>query len=403
MLSLIAKALEKAELRALIAFHDISKAIFSIVSLHDLLPALADLSLQLLHADDVSLFLLQDDGTLECAVSRGLTAPCVFRSDLARNVIEKSRTPAEECVVAGPGEATQAMDEAAAAAGVQSFLVAPLSSNGKLLGAWCACRTSHPEPFSRNEEDYANIFVAQVSQAIYNAQLYAELSAKADTLDTARTQLADVKQELAHRERLAAIARITPPLTQRVQQLLADLWVNDTPQELPALKDRLARLHGMLANLSRFVTPAIAETAVNLNEVIAQSLELLGCAGPDGKPAVTVTYDRNLQPLTADFSQMEHVIIEVVSFLRARLAHTAPATIGIATRELSNRVQVEFTDNGPVLTPHGEDDFFTLAAHTPEGAHVPAVREIISKYNGCMTVHNRQEGQTVFSLEFPRH
>ncbi len=175
LLALVEKALEKGELRALVALHESSRAIFSSVRLEEMLAIVARLASQLLKADDASIMTMSPEGKLVVVAAVGMEkddARKRARVALGERVAGKVALYKEPVIISGPLQDDPRFSDVESLREVRSSIVFPLSLKGEVLGVLNANRTANAEPFNSSDLRHATIFGSQIAQALHNAKLY---------------------------------------------------------------------------------------------------------------------------------------------------------------------------------------------------------------------------------------
>jgi FixJ family two-component response regulator len=197
LVALVEKAMEKNELRIMVALYESSNAIFSSLNLEELFPIMISLLKDITNSNDVSVFLLDSDVMYLASSSIPMFDP--QRRDLEDFVSEiytdstrylkpiffdTERPPMEfEKIYLSKVE-------------IKSVLLYPIVLRSKMLGYLLLTKTVYQPSFVESDIKNVSIFVAQIAQAISNTKLYEKLKVKIDELEQTLVNLEKAKKEI---------------------------------------------------------------------------------------------------------------------------------------------------------------------------------------------------------------
>ncbi|MBN1824349.1 MAG: response regulator [Endomicrobiales bacterium] len=423
ILSLVEKALEKAELKVLVALYETSKAVFSTIKFEDLLPTLISISLQILKADDVSIILLNNDGEPEIAASHGIEDDysTKLRLLLAKNILQKlEKTPEKENVfLLGPLEKNPEFAKIDEKKQIKSGLVCPLISKTKITGIVCAARTKNEIPFNFSDQRYANIFASQISQAVENAQLYKELEHKIKALNEAYAKLSTTQKELVQSEKLAAIGQLSAGVAHEINNPLTivigltelqleDMDLADEKKaDLISIKQQAERCRNIILNLMQFAQKNETEKkSVQINELILKTLELYEFNLQKAKISVSKEFSPNLPLTTVNPYQIQQVFLNIFNNAQDALKKTKSPKLSIKTEFKDNKIMAHITDNGCGIPSSRISKIFDPFFTTKEvgkgvGLGLSIAYGIIKEHNGEIRAESKEGEGSTFAVELP--
>ena len=419
LLAVTEKALEKTELKEIVAVHEASRAVFASVHLDRLLPVILELSLKLLHADDVSVMLRNEEGRLVMSASRGLLGAEAEKLRLALGERALADSSDEPVTLLGGARDDRRFAGLAGLRSVKSALLCPLAIGGHSLGALCVSRTRRDEAFAAREVRVATIFAAQAAQSVHNAQLYRQLERNISELQEAYRQLATTKQELLQAGKLAAIGQLAAGVAHELnspttsilgfsQLLLRQRGLSAQQREdLKTIHEQGLRCRRIIQSTLQFTRQSAPQkTSVDLAALLAETLRLaryeLSRAG------ITVCPDVP-DPLPAaqgDPLQLQQVILNLVINALHALQGRKQGRLSIRIRHRGGSLVLEFADNGKGI-PKGDlsrffDPFFTtkpLGKGTGLGLSIS--KRIVEQHQGAIRVESSAAAGTTFIVTLP--
>lgn len=157
ILALVEKALEKRELKAVVALHEISAALFQTIQLDALLAIAAKSTRALFRANDV-LISLSDEGKLGVAAALGLEDEERLKSRLSLMERVSRETSALNPILENP-----------------MIMVCPMRVDGRTLGFLSVSRTVANDDFIGADLRHMAVLSSRIAQAIGNAKAFQSL------------------------------------------------------------------------------------------------------------------------------------------------------------------------------------------------------------------------------------
>jgi len=269
---------------------------------------------------------------------------------------------------------------------------------------------------------YADIFASQISQALDNAQLFADLESKVTALNEAYGKLSEIHKELIKSEKLAAVGQLSAgvahelgnplnALTIHLQLIARQLKKLKAGQDTDALADSIGvcqeevkRLDGIISNFLDAIRPRppdLAET--NLGEVLDEVLRFQQNEFADRGLAVEAETPADLPVVMADRNQLKQVFFNITK--NAMEAMQPGGRLRIKTRTDDDDVYLLFGDTGSGIKP---EDLVRLFQpyHTTKpggtGLGLMIVQRIMREHGGQVGLESKEGVGTIVTLQFPR-
>ena len=240
------------------------------------------------------------------------------------------------------------------------------------------------------------------------------LAAGADITERRR-----VEEELTRSERLSATGQLVAgvahelnnPLTAVVG--LAELLEEEVGSEpargyakkLLAQAMRSRRIVSGLLNFAREETPG--REPVEINDVIAQTLDLVGYQLEVQNVEIVTELSTDLPPVFADPGELQQVFVNLLINAQHALAQTGGGRVAVRTDEEEGYVRATVTDNGPGIREDVLPTIFKAFVTTkPEGMGtglgLSISQGIVERHDGTISAANRAEGGAVFTVLLPK-
>jgi PAS domain S-box-containing protein len=296
--------------------------------------------------------------------------------------------------------------------GYRSVVAAPLMARDRVVGAM-TMGAEAGRRFSWDELRLFQAFADQASLAFETARLYASARENLARLRETQAQLLQAGKMSAVGQLVSGVAHeINNPLSVIIGygQLLLSRGVGDSlrrPLELMVQQaDRMAKIVRNLLYFARQRPPERA--AVNLNQVIEQTLALRLNQLTLSGIAVECDFDPALPPVMGDTQQLAQVFLNLLlNAEQAILQAGARGSITFRTRVVDDGRTVRATveDNGPgipaEILPRVFEPFFTTKeVGSGTGLGLSVSYGIVEEHGGRLVAES-EPGRTIFSLELP--
>ncbi len=298
----------------------------------------------------------------------------------------------------------------------QSLLTIPLVIKGESVGVVFLVDTLHQRRFSQREVRLAQALVSQAANAMDNARLYRDLRRSLEELHRTQSKLVQTARLSAMGELAAAVAhQINNPLTTILGD--AEMLLSDTPPQDPNYEALEAifragkRAHEVVRRLlamARQRPLQEAQTALDVNETILNTLALVKSHVQQGGVQLTVQLAQELPPVWGTHGQLEDVWLNLLLNARDAVAERESPQVGITTRRAKDgqHVEIEVWDNGVGIPAEQQkrvfEPFYTTkppGAGTGLGLHI--CKQIVEKFGGNITLQSIYNKGTRFIVRLP--
>ncbi|MFI5362650.1 MAG: response regulator [Elusimicrobiota bacterium] len=392
--SVVRRALETGELKALLALYESSLTLFRSVDLAEVLPVVVNLSRRLLSADRAIILLQGEDGRLKCAADTDETA-C---GDGFCDLVASFCSGGEE----RPGIAGLRFEPGSAEARV--LLVQPLTAGGEVLGYLAAARSSPGESFTAQDQRHAALFASQAAQAVRNAELFRRLQA--------------TQNSLVQSEKLNAMGRVVAGIAHEINNPLAAIMgnaqlildggrLNDGDRaDLQDVVEHSRRCRDIVRNLLEFAgrrEPKMESLEIVPMVESALKLALYGWTDP---AAIVRDWPKDSPSVLADAVQIKQVVINLVRNALQAGEGRPGAEVAVRVEARTGRVRISVEDRGPGLSAQSEtrlfEPFFTTKPPGKgTGLGLYLCRLLVERHGGSIAASNRQGGGASFVIELP--
>lgn len=415
ILALVEKALEKSELRALVALYETSRAIFSSIRLEEMLSIVAQLASQILKADDASIMTLGTDGHFEAVVAVGMDkddARKKARVALGERVSGKVAEGKEPLIISGPLMQDPRFSDVESLRDIRSSIVFPLILKGQVLGILNANRTANQEPFNALHLRHATIFASQIAQALHNAKLYRELEEKI-------LKIQEMQLQLVQSEKLAAVGQLAAGIAHEINNPLTGILgfaefllqgnnlYAEQREDAEAILSESKRCRDIVQNLLKFSRPKKPKMeSVSIAEVLEPVMRLVHYDFRHAHIEIKMSLPEKPLWVYGDASQIEQVFLNIVTNARHAMEGKKDGALEIVATEADGRASVRFKDNGlgipqEILGNIFDPFFTTKPVGKGTGLGLSISYGIIQQHKGLIRVESRPGEGSAFIVELP--
>jgi signal transduction histidine kinase/CheY-like chemotaxis protein len=417
---LIKNALEKNQIKTMLAIYEASKAIFASIKLNVLLPIIMQLSLRILKADDASIFIVGADGRLTLAESAGLDTDTRRKVELGLGdrVAGKVAEWREPIIIAGPLEGDPRFRDVHAFRHIKSSIVCPIVIGEEVLGVLNINRIKQDHPF--NEFDLRNITIlgSQIAQAVYNAKLYTQLERKIDELNNASKEIEETQYQLIQSEKLAAIGQLatgvahelnTPltSITGFTQLLLREDLPPQQRKDLETIRHQSECCSEIVQNLLKFSRKSdFQKEPVEIRPLIEAALYLVKHDFHTEGIEVRLEIPENLPRLQGDPCQLQQLFLNLIVNAKQAMEGKGSGALILRASRGTEKVLVQFEDNGWGISKENLSRIFnpfftTKPPGKGTGLGLSISYGIVQRHGGNIRVESQVGIGSIFTVELP--
>ena len=251
------------------------------------------------------------------------------------------------------------------------------------------------------------------------------LEQKSRELEAATGELREANERLKELDRLKDefVSTVTHELRTPLTSIRAftEILLDDPEVELGQRKkflgiitketERLTRLINQVLDLAKIESGKAewAETAVDMKEVVSDTLTAMGQLFKDKKIAVDARLPESVSPVTADLDRMIQVMLNLLSNA-VKFCDAVDGRIEIVLAESEGSLRVDVRDNGRGISAKDQEDIFSkfhqlggVLTDKPRGSglglHIS--RQIVERFGGKMWVESDIGRGACFSFLLP--
>jgi len=229
----------------------------------------------------------------------------------------------------------------------------------------------------------------------------------------------ELRRQLAHAQKLAAIGQMTSGVAHELKNPLASVigyaqllrrcsgLSEEAQTHIGRIVAEAKRCDHIVRNLLRFTRQkGRGKVVTDLNSVVRESLELLRYQLSTSGIEIQEDYAATVLPTMADpyeLRQVAHNLIQ--NAFDAMRGAGAGGHLTVRTRQEDSRVVMEFEDNGPGLEDIDrvfEPFYTTKEAGEGTGLGLAISRSIVEKHGGGISAKSNIPRGAVFRVDFPR-
>ena len=312
----------------------------------------------------------------------------------------------------------------------------PMTHQGRLTGALYLEHNAVFGAFGPARLELCDLLASHAAIAVENAILYGHVQEATSALQQTNEVLEDeVKRRTEElrgaNERLKELDRLKDEFVSTVTHELrtpltsirafTEILLDDPDVELSQRKkflgiitkeaERLTRLINQVLDLAKIESGKAewAEMAVDMKEVIIDTLAAMGQLFKERKIAVEVRLPESVSAVTADLDRMIQVMLNLLSNA-VKFCDAVDGRIEISLSEREGSLRVDVRDNGRGISPKDQEDIFskfhqlgTVLTDKPRGSglglHIS--RQIVERFGGKMWVESDLGRGACFSFVLP--
>ncbi len=415
MRALIEKAIEKKELKGLVALYESTKKIFSTVRLHDLCEQVMDTMMKAFDAETGAILLRGDMQKLFIAAGRGVPDKVSRETQLemSERAIDELESNQKEMLLVNGAENHPAFKDMPGVDGISSSIFCPLMNlEGELLGILNLNRLKGRENFTISDLQGSVIFASLASMGIANAKLFDQLESKITELDQTRDQLVQA-------EKLASIGRLVAGVAHEMNNPLTSVIgyshmasQSSNPEEikkaLPIIYEQAMRCSKIIKELLIFARQKkINRKNIDVCKVVEDSITAVT---PElRKRNIQVLWDKPQAPLnlSIDAGLLQQVFTNLLTnAFQAMEEQRGEKKIIIFCKITDSHVFFYIRDTGPGIPadimPKIFDPFFTTKeVGQGTGLGLSLSYGIMREHGGTLTVEKDYKDGASFEVKLP--
>jgi signal transduction histidine kinase/DNA-binding response OmpR family regulator len=419
----VAKAAEKHELKTLLALHEASKSIFSSIELNELLRNIIEQVAKVLKADESSIMLFDDEDHLYIAASSGLQSQVTndTRVALCESISGKIAIDKKPVILPFPTDDSSELNELCRREDIKSSIVHPIIAKNKVFGVLNLNRTKIGESFNLSDLQKASLFVSMMAQSIESANLYSDLEKKIEELNQAYRKLQSQQEKIVQSEKLTALGKMIGGISHEINNPLtiilgfSEYMIKSADSEkdqetLKKIFDSAQRCRKIINNLVCFGQPRTAEKrTIKIDEIIEDVIEMANYDLRSHNIEIKKEFEKEMPRIMADPEQLKDVFSHAIdNAIFAVREKNGPSGSSIVVRAgvRGRRILVQITDNGTGIKKSDMNNIFDPFFTTKEvgaghGLGLSTAYGIVKDHGGEISASSVDgEGATI-SIELP--
>ena len=290
---------------------------------------------------------------------------------------------------------------------VKSLLALPLLLRDQPIGAVSIGDRYRTRSWTDAEVGRVGVVASQVAVAVANARLFEDLKRSYD-------KLAQTREELVKRERLAALGELSAVVAHEVRNPLGVIFNSlgslrkavrgnaDAEMLLGIVGEESDRLNRIVSDLLDFARPHEASLRLEPLEAVLQSAREASLALTGGSVGIAIEAAATLPRIAQDARMLRQALINLL--VNAVQASPRGTQVVLRAAVEEHAVRVEVVDAGKGIPaahrPRIFQPFFTTKA-TGTGLGLAVVKRIVEAHRGEVAMSSVEGRGTTFTLRLP--
>lgn len=246
-----------------------------------------------------------------------------------------------------------------------------------------------------------------------------ERKLKSDKAIQLANNFEDVRRQLIQLEKLSSLGRMTSELIHELatpitgllgySELLLDQECDDIIRNsLKKIRSEAERCQNIIRNILAFARkPDNVESYININEVIARTIDIKSHQFEIGNIKCELELDPKIPNTIADFGQIQQVLVNIINNAQdAMMAQESLRQITVSTTYDSEYIYIVIANNGPDIPEEQSELIFqpfftTKKAEQGTGLGLSISRDIIRRHNGDIQLYSKPGEWVIFTIYLP--
>jgi signal transduction histidine kinase len=241
----------------------------------------------------------------------------------------------------------------------------------------------------------------------------------ATTFNTLTDSVARAQREMAHKERLSALGRLSTVIAHEIRNPLMIIkaalrTLRRGEATAASVREAVVDIDGEVVRLNRIVNEVLDFARPIRFELTSADLNALACESAaaaqaaDAGPQIALNLDPDVAPLTTDPERLRVALVNILVNARHAAAKSAngngSAKVELRTRAGGKRTAIIVSDNGVGITPADASRVFDPYFTTKQGGTglgLAIAKNIVEGLGGTISFASHPGQGTEFCLEFP--
>lgn len=228
------------------------------------------------------------------------------------------------------------------------------------------------------------------------------------------TQIRKFEQQIMQAEKLATAGQMAAELAHEIKnpicsikgliQVLGKKHSLQDSKYYEVITEEIERISSLLHSFLSLTQSKPVFAKISMNEIIEDILPVLESQALCKNIHINFDMQRELPRINADRENVRQVIVNIVQNAIDALQNDGKINISVWYDEISERIKMEFKDNGAGIKPEILDKIFEPFFTTKEngsGLGLAISHRIIENHEGKLFAFNNLEGGATFVIELP--
>jgi len=415
--------IERRNIR-LAALNAISATVSSSLDLQEVLDSTIDKILEILEADSMRIYLLDDKkDILNLVAHKGHLLEFIEKNhmkcrEVGDGLLGKTVWTCKTRVVDNLMRSEDPYVDSFIEEGLQATVYIPLISKDIPVGVMSV--SSHSQfKFSLDYVEFLTAIGNQIGVAVDNANLY-------KNLERAYQELKEAQEQVIRAEKLASLGKLAATIAHEINNPLAAVLtyirlmmklmkrgrftserIMDISRYLDTMESETARCGEIVKNLLTFSRQSkmIMETNM-IEEIIEKTLVLIAHDLKMKAIKIVKEIEPDLPKIRCDFKQIQQALLNLISNASESMSNEGALTVSARHAKQEDVLEIVISDTGRGIPDEDLKNIFEPFFTTKEegkgvGLGLSVVYGIITRHNGTLEVESRFEEGSAFKIRLP--